>query len=69
MDKYQYYCLPDDGIIARIKIGGVQFERYDADSGDWIPDWNLSGIYSDDMRSIYCKTEEEAWKVLNLHSQ
>ena len=62
MDHYFYY--PDEGIIARRKHKSYIFERYDETTKEWVPNWDLSGICSGDIRSIPCKTEEEAWNLL-----
>lgn len=62
---YHYFYLPDDELIARREQTKPKFERYDTVSGQWVPDWELSGICSGDIKSIPCKTEEEAWTKLN----
>lgn len=62
---YNYYYLPDDGLMARRDRNKPQFEYYDTATSQWVPDWDLSGIFSDDIRSIYCESEAKAWSLLN----
>ena len=63
----RYYCLPDEGTIARKKPDNPQFEEYNSETGKWEPNWELSGIYSGDIRSILCDTEQEANDVLQRY--
>lgn len=64
---YRYLLVIDENLIVRREPDSPKFERYDAESKQWIPDWDLSEIFTGDVRTKPLK-EDEVWTMLNSQS-
>ena len=64
---YRYLLVIDENLIVRRELDSPKFERYDAESKQWILDWDLSEIFTGDVRTKPLK-EDEAWTMLNSQS-
>lgn len=60
----QYMWLIEDEMLIRMDENNPELERYDPSTKKWIPDWDLSEIYTGEIR-FRSLTEEEAWEKLN----
>ena len=61
MVRYSY--LPDDEIVIRNRMDGSALERYDPTLKQWVPDWDLSEVYTGDVR-VWPIREDELWRYL-----
>jgi hypothetical protein len=61
--KYTYHLAYDDGnILIRVKKG-VPIQKYDFQKNEWIDDFNMLGIYSNDIPVRHI-TESDAKKMI-----
>lgn len=63
----RYSYLLEDKIIVRNKMDGTALERFDPETKSWVPDWDLSEIYTGDIRFVPIQ-EGDMWKYLNTQN-